>query len=187
MSEFNEAINIVLKHEGGYANDPIDPGGETNYGISKARYPDLDIASLSKAKAKELYFKDFWKKFRINEIQDQKTANLALDTVVHHGRGVKILQLGAKRSGKDIAIDNRIGPQTLNAINTLNPTLFINNAVKERIKYMEGLVINNPSLKKYLTGWKNRASFFLRRGIGIIGLSLIASLMYLLFKKKKRR
>ena len=34
MEEFNRAVKKVLHHEGGYVNDPSDPGGETKYGIS---------------------------------------------------------------------------------------------------------------------------------------------------------
>jgi lysozyme family protein len=42
---FNEIIEVVLHHEGGYVNDPKDPGGETKYGVSKRAYPDIDIKS----------------------------------------------------------------------------------------------------------------------------------------------
>ena len=49
-----EAIEHVLKFEGGYVNDPDDPGGETNFGISKRSYPDLDIAALTVADAVEI-------------------------------------------------------------------------------------------------------------------------------------
>ena len=41
--EFNDVIDKVLEHEGGYVNDPNDLGGETKYGISKRAYPDVDI------------------------------------------------------------------------------------------------------------------------------------------------
>ena len=44
---FDEIISVVLHHEGGYVNDPKDPGGETNYGISKRAYPDVDIKNLT--------------------------------------------------------------------------------------------------------------------------------------------
>ena len=46
-TEFDEIIEVVLKHEGGYVNDPDDPGGETKYGISKKAYPDEDIKELT--------------------------------------------------------------------------------------------------------------------------------------------
>lgn len=41
--KFDDAVEIVLKHEGGYVNDKKDPGGETNMGISKRAYPHIDI------------------------------------------------------------------------------------------------------------------------------------------------
>ncbi|MBI5343968.1 MAG: hypothetical protein HZB83_01285, partial [Deltaproteobacteria bacterium] len=47
MDNFERAIAFVLRHEGGYANDPRDPGGETNFGISKRAYPMLNIKDLS--------------------------------------------------------------------------------------------------------------------------------------------
>ena len=38
---FETAVNTTLQYEGGYVNDPNDPGGETNFGISKKAYPNL--------------------------------------------------------------------------------------------------------------------------------------------------
>lgn len=57
---FDEAFNRLMKYEGGYSNNPNDPGGETKYGISKAAYPDLDIRNLTIEQAKDIYFKEFW-------------------------------------------------------------------------------------------------------------------------------
>jgi hypothetical protein len=63
MSEhFERAVAFVLRHEGGYVNDPRDPGGETKYGISKRAYPRLDIKGLTEADAKEIYRRDYWEK-----------------------------------------------------------------------------------------------------------------------------
>ncbi len=45
----------VFPHEGGYTNDPRDPGGETNWGISKRAYPNLDIKNLAMEEAKRIY------------------------------------------------------------------------------------------------------------------------------------
>ena len=52
---FDEIIEVVLHHEGGYVNDPKDPGGETNFGISKRAYPDVDMKTLTKEGAKDIY------------------------------------------------------------------------------------------------------------------------------------
>lgn len=51
--KFDDAVEIVLKHEGGYVNDKKDPGGETNMGISKRAYPHIDIKNLTKSDAKK--------------------------------------------------------------------------------------------------------------------------------------
>src|ERR1039458_5408099 len=60
MADFNLAISIVLTNEGGLVDDPNDPGGLTNYGISKASYPNLDIKNLTVAQATAIYLRDFW-------------------------------------------------------------------------------------------------------------------------------
>ena len=57
---FQRAVARVLEHEGGYVDHPTDPGGETNFGISKRSYPDLDIKQLTKAQAIQIYHDDFW-------------------------------------------------------------------------------------------------------------------------------
>ena len=58
---FEEAFSRLMGHEGGYSNDPLDPGGETNWGISKRSYPNVDITNLTRAEAKVIYREDFWK------------------------------------------------------------------------------------------------------------------------------
>ena len=54
MKDFNEIIEKVLEHEGGYVNDPKDLGGETKYGITKRFYPDIDIKNLTIEQAKDI-------------------------------------------------------------------------------------------------------------------------------------
>ena len=55
---FDHCIELVLGHEGGYVDDPNDAGGETNWGISKRAYKDVDIKNLTKEEAKAIYKKD---------------------------------------------------------------------------------------------------------------------------------
>ena len=45
LTQFDDIIEVVLHHEGGYVNDPKDPGGETNFGVAKRSHPDVDIAN----------------------------------------------------------------------------------------------------------------------------------------------
>ena len=58
----------VIRWEGGYVNDPRDPGGETNLGISKRSYPHLDIKALTREDAEEIYRRDYWMKSGANEL-----------------------------------------------------------------------------------------------------------------------
>lgn len=173
MAEFSPAIKIVLKHEGGYVNNPNDPGGETKYGISKASYPHLNIKNLTENEAKGIYYQDYWLKNGLNGIVNQNTANFALDTLVHHGQGAKILQQAVADTGGYTAPDNAMGPKTIAAINSLPQSAYLTNAIKRRIKYMEDLVRRNPALAEFLTGWKIRAGFFLVKPYIIPALSLL--------------
>ena len=56
LDTFEEIIDKVIEHEGGYVNDPDDPGGETKYGIAKKSNPDVDIANLTIEEAKKIYY-----------------------------------------------------------------------------------------------------------------------------------
>lgn len=59
---WEKSIAFVMAREGGYVNDVNDPGGETNFGITKASYPNLDIKNLTPDMAKSIYFTDYWLK-----------------------------------------------------------------------------------------------------------------------------
>ena len=152
-AKFERFIPVILKHEGGYVNDPVDPGGETNYGISKRSYPNLDIRNLSVDQAKEIYFNDFYKKFRIEDIKDEDTSLQLFDFGVNAGgNAVKVMQriLGLKDDGV-------IGNDTLTAINSYsNPAKLHNLFVDARVKYYNDLAARKPAMSKYINGWVSR-------------------------------
>lgn len=58
--EFARCMPFIFESEGGYVNDPKDPGGETNYGISKKAWPNVDIKNLTKEQAALIYYKHYW-------------------------------------------------------------------------------------------------------------------------------
>lgn len=78
--------NINNGAEGGYVNDPDDPGGETKYGISKRAYPHLDIKNLTKQEAHTLYLQDYWVPSRAGTYKFPLAMAVA-DSAVHHGVG----------------------------------------------------------------------------------------------------
>ena len=57
---FDRCFDFLIKWEDGYSNNPDDPGGETNFGISKRSFPDLDIATLTTEDAKKIYRDHYW-------------------------------------------------------------------------------------------------------------------------------
>lgn len=57
---FDACFAALMTEEGGYSNNPADPGGETNFGICKRSYPALDIRALTQEGAKAIYLRDYW-------------------------------------------------------------------------------------------------------------------------------
>lgn len=110
-NDFDRAFGIVVGHEGGYVNDPQDPGGETNYGISKRAHPDVDIANLTLDGAKAIYRGDYWAQCRCAELP--WPLNLyVFDAAVNQGVTVAIKLL---QKAVDVAQDGIIGKRTVRA------------------------------------------------------------------------
>jgi len=154
--EFKDAVKIVLKHEGGYVDDPVDPGGETNMGISKKAYPFLDIKNLTIKQASDIYFKDYWLKAKVSKVPGELSM-IYFDMVVKMGRSraVKILQEAITAKGVKTTVDGGIGPQTIS--NALKSGLEPERLRSYRVKYYADLVNRKPKLGKYWYGWYRRA------------------------------
>ena len=153
---FYQEIKNVVEREGGYVNDPDDPGGETKYGISKKAYPKVGIKHLTLDDAIEIYKNDYWIPAKVEHLPDRLQA-VYFDMVVNQGlsRAVKILQQAAngKRRKDKIAVDGKIGPNTIKACASLGPERL----KAYRVMHYAKLVMNKPSLEKYYYGWFRRA------------------------------
>ena len=57
LTTFNEIIEVVIEHEGGYVNAPKDLGGETKYGITKRFYPSVDIKNLTRTSQNNISYR----------------------------------------------------------------------------------------------------------------------------------
>ena len=162
-SIFDKAMDLVFKYEGGYVNDPDDPGGETKYGISKRQYPDLDIKNLTKEQAKEIYMADYWNKIKGNELPP-KVAVFLLQCAVNMGtkRAVKILQSSAKSFLEDKPyVDGIIGPQTISCVHMVDENMLVPEiAARQALRYVT-LCKKNSTLYKYMLGWLRRVTFSL--------------------------
>lgn len=82
---FHICVNRVLAHEGGYVYHPDDPGGETNFGISKRAYPNLDIKTLTRSDAIAIYYADYWVPLGCHRLP-RALAFQVFDAGVNHGQ-----------------------------------------------------------------------------------------------------
>ena len=157
---FLRAVEVVLGHEGGYVNDPRDLGGETKYGISKRSYPQEDIKNLTKERAMEIYYRDWWQRYTYGEIVDLAVATKVFDLSVNMGPSAahKLLQKALNwLDGAGLVVDGVLGPLTIKAANEADPARLI-----QALRYMAAeryfeLVKARPENKAFLLGWLNRA------------------------------
>jgi len=155
-TKFSDIIKRVLESEGGYVNDPDDPGGETKYGISKRSHPEVDIKNLTIDGALDIYKRLYWVPSKAEKLIPE-LRHQYFDMVVNAGQGnaVKILQKacnGKAKKGEKIAVDGRIGNITIGASEKLE----VSRLKAYRILYYAEKVQKNPTLEKYFYGWYRR-------------------------------
>ena len=150
MGMFDYFIERVLTHEGGYVNDPRDPGQETRWGISKRSYPQVDIRNLTRAQAVDIYRRDFWQRVRGDELP-REFAFQALDAAVNHGIGnaVRWMQRAA-----GVADDGVIGPVTLAAVQRAQAADLVLRFNAERLRFYAKLT----TFSVFGRGWVNRVA-----------------------------
>lgn len=130
INSFSKAIDFTLQWEGGYSNNPADPGKETNFGISKKSYPHLDIANLTREQAIEIYRRDYWDALGCDDLPYPLDI-IAFDTSVNCGvaRTKKWME---QANGNSIALFMR------------------------RMEHYTYLVRVNKKFLGFLSGWLNR-------------------------------
>ena len=155
LVEFDDIIEKVLEHEGGYVDDPTDAGGETKYGISKRAYPDEDIKELTIERAKELYKRDYWDRYRTADLPD-RLRHIYVDMCINMGggRAIKILQEACNsKNANKIDVDGGIGPATIKAASNVEP--FRLRAY--RVMFYAELVMKKPEQERFWVGWFRRS------------------------------
>lgn len=184
MADINRIIPFILKYETGvvqkagesveqlferarpkgWANDPLDKGGATQSGVTLTTYKTYcknhKISTPTATNLKNIPFVTwrailkelYWDKWCADKIVSQSIAEICVDWVWASGKyGITKVQalLGVKADG--IA-----GPKTLAALNAKSPLPFFTAIKNERIKFINNIVLANPSQKKWLKGWTNR-------------------------------
>ncbi len=149
-SLFDQAVGFVLadRIEGGYVNDPRDPGGETNFGISQRSYPKVNIKKLTRAGAIKIYKRDYWDAAHCDKLPPQ-VAVVAFDCAINQGVGIsrRLLQRAAK-----VHVDGVVGPKTLAAVGKADELTLAKEFMGWRLKRYA--FTNNAAT--YMRGWSNR-------------------------------
>lgn len=125
-TSFDKIIDFVLKSEGGYVNNPNDPGGETKYGISKKAYPNLDIKNLTLEQAKDIYRKDYWDKVKGDSLP------YPLDMCV---------------------MDMAVNAGVVASLNVLKSSKDYKDFLLLRVNHYIAITQKNPRLKEFFFGW----------------------------------
>jgi len=147
-TNFDRSMAEVFAHEGGYSDDPLDPGGETNFGISKRSYPNENIKGMTRERAATIYRRDFWNAVKGDDLPAGLDL-VAFDAAVNSGpsRGAKWLQ-----SALGVPADGKIGPKTIAAAKAANVPAVIDRVRNARLAWLKTL----PTWGRYGKGWTAR-------------------------------
>lgn len=154
---FDEAFKHLFGHEGGYVNHPDDPGGETNWGITKAVAQAHGYFGLMKDlpldTAKAIYRQDYWNKVRAEELPAALRYPV-FDAAVNSGVGTSIRWL---QQAIGVEADGVLGPKTMAAIHELHPDGVIRRMLGKRL----GAMTSMSGWPSFSRGWARRISILL--------------------------
>lgn len=202
---FNDAVEVILKNEGGFVNNIFDKGGATNWGITKAVYEAYkgrsvsvdEIKNMPRTDAVAIYKKNYWDKVGGDNIKYYATALTLFDQAVNRGVGAVVKQA---QSVLGLTQDGGMGPQTLAALNAIPDTSFIPKFLAAAENSYKAIVANNPSQSVFIKGWLNRVEELRKQAnkylgelngktvgisVGVIALLGIGIYLYLNSKKGK--
>lgn len=174
LDNWIRAFNAVLRYEGGYVNDPLDAGGETNLGITKATLTKainagvvdrkVTVKTLKKSDAEKIYKKYYWDKLFCDNIVTP-IDHIIFDSVVNHGitGGSRIVQKAVNSIGIEgltLVVDGKFGKLSREAVDRLDALGYTNEFGKmilnKRKDYYDQIIANKPAQAKFRRGWYNR-------------------------------
>ncbi len=184
MKTVREIAEEIVAREGGFVNDPDDPGGATNFGVTigtmralrqdknhDGRVDVADVKGLTRSEAVEIFIRHYFSRPGIGQLPDEVQASV-FDMYVNAGaNAVKVLQRMLCRKGVACDDDGVIGPATVAACKTLQNissgrlnTLYS----MARRDYYYAVADSRPSSRKYARrrdggkgGWIVRAEAFM--------------------------
>jgi lysozyme family protein len=165
---FDKALAAVLVHEGGYVNNPKDPGGMTNLGCTKAVWEEhcghsvdeKTMRALTPVDVGPLYKRKYWDKVQGDELPSG-VDYVVFDAAINSGAGRAAKWLQACVG---VEPDGGIGPKTLEAVRAVNPEQLIKDYSKRRLSFLSDL----STWETFGRGWFKRVN-----EVEAVGLSLL--------------
>ncbi len=184
MQTVTEIADEIIAREGGYVNDPDDPGGATKFGITIATLRGLgidldgdgtvtagDVKRLTHAQARDIIIEHYFRRPQIDALPEALQATV-FDMQVNAGaQAIRLLQRLLGELGEPVAIDGVIGPQTIGAARRAHekaPDHVVDAYGIARRNYYYALADRRVSSRKYARrrdggkgGWIKRAETFI--------------------------
>lgn len=184
MPSVDEIAREIVAREGGYVNDPDDPGGATNYGVTigtmrqlgldltgDGRVDAADVRALTRDQAERIFVQHYFQKPRLADLPEAVQASV-FDMYVNAGtNAVKLLQRLVSRMGFPATADGVVGPKTIAAVADAAGAApgHIGDAYGiARRNYYYALADQRPASRKYARtragakgGWITRAEAFI--------------------------
>lgn len=167
MALIDLSFPYLIANEGGFVNNPRDPGGATNMGITQAdlsRWRAMpcsteDVKNLDRFEARRIYLFWFWTPLKLDQIISQSIATCIFDESVNMGlyAGAKTAQQVCNSLGSNLEVDSIMGPQTIAALNSCDPDKFITAFSSAMKAAYEQIIIHDPKMQTFYNGWMKRA------------------------------
>jgi len=184
MRDVREIAEEIVAREGGYVNDPDDPGGATNFGVTIHTMRRLgldltgdgavtarDVKKLTRDQAVNIFIDHYFNGPKLHLLPEPLQASVFDMYVNAGGNAVKILQRLLNQLGHDLRADGALGPLTLGATERefqKNPETFVNAYGIARRNYYYAIGDRRPASRKYARrrdggkgGWITRAEEFI--------------------------
>lgn len=157
---FKQIFDRLIGHEGGYVDDPLDPGGETNWGVTKrtaqANGYTGAMKTMTRQQAYEIYRRAFWLRYNCEQMPDA-VAYQFFDAAVNHGFGNASRML---QRAVNVADDGIIGNMTIAAIKKMAISDVIMRLNAERLEFYCKL----GTFATFGKGWVRRVAGNLKYG-----------------------
>ncbi len=184
MQSVEQIAEGIIRREGGYVNDPDDPGGATNFGVTVHTMRRLgldldgdgdvdasDVRMLDKDRAREIFLKNYFYGPKLDRLPKPLQASVFDMNVNAGAQAVKLLQKLCNHMGLAVDVDGKMGPQTIKAVQRamqMAPEHLVDAYGIERRNYYYRLADRRPASRKYARttkggkgGWIRRAEEFI--------------------------